>query len=145
MYIETLDQLVSLAFLVICCGVALWRGGRVERIAATTMILAWFATPLVQNVHQQLGPQSGVLIVDVMLLVVLLIQALTSNRWWPMVATAFQGVNATVHLAAAVDSQIFPRAYYVAGSLLSDLTLATLLIGALNRGQGARATLEKVP
>jgi hypothetical protein len=145
MYVQTADQLISLAFLVVCCGVALWRGGRVERIAATAMILAWFATPLVQNVHQTLGPQSGVLIVDAMLLAVLTFQALTSDRWWPMVATAFQGVNAMVHLAAMIDTQIIPRAYYVAGSLLSDLTLATLLVGALKLGRGGRATPSGIP
>lgn len=135
MYVHTPDQLFSLAVLLACCGVAVWRGGSVERIAAGAMIAAWFVTPLVQNHSQTLGPQSGVLIVDILLLAVLLFLALTSDRWWTMAATAFQGVGAVVHLAAAVDKQIIPRAYYIAGSLLSYLVMGALLVGAWNAGR----------
>jgi hypothetical protein len=132
MYVETPDQLFSLAMLLACCGIAFWRGRTVERIAAAAMVAAWFASPLVQNDHQTLGPQSGVLIVDTLLLLTLLGLALTSDRWWTMAATAFQGVAALVHLAAALDRQIIPRAYYVAGNLLSYLTMGALLLGAWN-------------
>jgi hypothetical protein len=135
MYVQTPNQLFSLAVLLICCGVAIWRGRTVERLAAAAMLAAWFATPLVQNVHQTLGPQDGVLIVDSLLLACLLALALTSDRWWTMAATAFQGVAALVHLAAAVDKDVIARAYFVAGNLLSDLTLAALLIGAWNAGR----------
>jgi len=135
MYVHTPDQLFSLAVLLACCGVAVWRGRTVERIAAAAMIAAWFITPLVQNHSQTLGPQSGVLIVDVALLLVLLALALTSDRWWTMAATAFQGVGAMVHLAAAIDKQIIPRAYYIAGSLLSYLVMGALLVGAWNAGR----------
>ena len=138
MYVQTPDQFLSFVVLLACCGFALWRGGRAERIAAMAMMLAWFATPLVQNVQQTLGPQSGVLIVDVLLLLVLLNLALTSDRWWTMVAAGFQGVSALVHLAAALDQQIIPRAYYVAGSLLSYLTMGALLTGAVNAHRRAR-------
>lgn len=139
MYAQTLDQLLSLAGLILCCGLALWRGRRVERIAGVAMILAWFATPLVQNAHQTFGPQTGEVVVDVLLLLVLLILALTSDRWWPMAAAAFQGVTVLTHLAAAIDTQIVPRAYYVAGSLLSYLTMAALLVGAVNARRAASA------
>lgn len=139
MYVQTPDQLLSFAGLTVCSGLALWRGRRVERIAGVAMILAWFATPLVQNAHQTLGPQAGVVIVDVLLLLVLLILALTSDRWWPMAAAAFQGVAALTHLAAAIDTQIVPRAYFVAGSLLSYLTMAALLVGAVNARRAASA------
>ena len=121
MYVQTLDQWVSLTSLILCCGLALWRGGRPERIAGLTMILAWFATPLVQNASQMFGPQSGVFVVDVLLLLVLLALALACDRWWPMAATGFQGVVTLTHLAAALDTQVAPRAYYVAGSLLLSL------------------------
>lgn len=137
MYVHTPDQLFSLAVLLACCGVAALRGRGVERIAAAAMVAAWFITPLVQNHSQTLGPQSGVLIVDILLLAVLLFLALTSDRWWTMVATAFQGVAAMVHLAAAIDKQIIARAYYIAGSLLSYLVMGALLVGAWNAGRRA--------
>ncbi|MGR4864584.1 hypothetical protein [Caulobacter sp. LARHSG274] len=139
MYVQTPDQLISFAGLALCSGLALWRGRRVERIAGVAMILAWFATPLVHNAHQTFGPQVGEVVVDVLLLLVLLILALTSDRWWPMAAAAFQGVTALTHLAAAIDTQIVPRAYYVAGSLLSYLTMAALLVGAVNVRRADRA------
>lgn len=135
MYMQTLDQQFSLAVLLACCGLAIWRGRWVERVAAAAMAAAWFASPLVQNDQQTLGLQSGVLMVDILLLLVLLSLALTSDRWWTMAATAFQGVSALVHLAAAIDHQVIPRAYYVAGSLLSYLVMGALLVGAWNAGR----------
>ncbi|MBO9560129.1 MAG: hypothetical protein J7515_16295 [Caulobacter sp.] len=138
MYFQTPDQLFSLAVLLACCGLAVWRGRWVERVAAAAMTAAWFASPLVQDHAQTLGVQSGVLAVDVVLLLVLLYLALTADRWWTMAAAAFQGVAALVHLAAAVDKQIIPRAYYVAGSLLSYLVMGALLVGAWNAGRRER-------
>jgi uncharacterized membrane protein len=138
MYVQTPDQLFSLALLLACCGLATWRGRWVERVAAAAMAVAWFVSPLVQDDHQTLGVQHGVLIVDILLLLVLLYLALATDRWWTMAAAAFQGVSALIHLAAAIDRQIFPRAYYVAGSLISDLVMAALLVGAWNAGRRAR-------
>lgn len=138
MYVQTLDQLFSLAVLLTCCGLAVWRGRWVERIAAAAMAAAWFVSPLVQDEQQALGAQSGVLVVDILLLLVLLYLALTSDRWWTMAAVAFQGIGALVHLAAAIDRQIIPRAYYVAGSLLSYLVMGALLVGAWNAGRRDR-------
>ena len=138
MYVQTPDQLFSLAVLLACCGLALWRGRAVERIAAAAMAAAWFVTPLVQDDQQTLGAESGVLIVDILLLVVLLSLALTSDRWWTMAAAAFQGISALIHLAAAIDQQIIPRAYYVAGSLVSYLVMGALLVGAWNAGRRER-------
>jgi hypothetical protein len=138
MYVQTLDQCVSLAALLVCCGLALWRGGRPERIAGVAMILAWFATPLVQIASQTPGPQGGVFVVDVLLLLVLLALALACDRWWPMAATGFQGVVTLTHLAAALDTQIAPRAYYIAGSLLSYLTMGALFLGARNAARQAK-------
>ncbi|SFJ06126.1 hypothetical protein [Caulobacter sp. UNC279MFTsu5.1] len=138
MYVQTPDQLFSLALLLACCGLAVWRGRWVERVAAAAMAVAWFVSPLVQDDHQTLGAQSGVLIVDLLLLLVLLHLALTTDRWWTMTATAFQGVTALIHLAAAIDRQIFPRAYYVAGSLISDLVMGALLVGAWNAGRRSK-------
>lgn len=135
MYVQTLDQLFSLAVLLTCCGLAVWRGRRVEQVAAAAMAAAWFASPLVQDDQQTLGAQSGVLVVDILLLLVLLYLALTTDRWWTMAAAAFQGVSALIHLAAAIDRQIIPRAYYVAGSLVSYLVMGALLIGVWNAGR----------
>jgi len=135
MYVQTPDQLFSLALLLACCGLAVWRGRWVERAAAAAMAVAWFASPLVQVDQQALGVQTGVLVVDILLLAVLLYLALTTDRWWTMAATAFQGVAALIHRAAAIDREIFPRAYYVAGSLISDLVMGALLVGAWNAGR----------
>ena len=142
MYVQTPDQLFSLAILVACCGVAIWRGRGVERIAAAAMVIAWFASPLVQKPYPAPGLQAGVLVVDTLLLLVLLVLALTSDRWWPMTAAAFQSIAAVVHLAATIDKQIIPRAYFVAGSLLSYLVMGALLVGAWNARQSDRPRVQ---
>jgi len=139
MYVQTPDQLFSLAMLLASCGLAVWRGRWIERIAAAAMAAAWFASPLVQDSRQTLGAQGGVLVVDMLLLAVLLYLALATDRWWTMAAAAFQGVAALIHLAAAVDREIFPRAYYVAGSLISDLVMGALLVGAWNTRRRAKS------
>ncbi len=141
MYVQTLDQLFSLAVLLTCCGLrrlARRLGGTGRRRGDGRA--PGSPVPSSRDDQQTLGAQSGVLVVDILLLLILLYLALTADRWWTMAAAAFQGVSALVHLAAAIDRQIIPRAYYVAGSLLSYLVM-----GALRSGSGTRADARIPP
>jgi len=142
MYFHAVYQIVSLSMLTLACGAALWRGGPSERIAAVAMAMAWIVTPLVSSKSQQAGAQLGVLIVDLGLLAVLLAIALRSRRWWPMWATAFQAIGTLMHLSAAIDLKIDPRAYFVGLNVNSYLTMGALLLGTIKRAREApdRAT-----
>ena len=133
MLFNALYQWASLIALAITAAVGLWRGGWPERTAAAAMVLAWFATSLVHNTLQRWGVQTGVMVVDGLLLGALLFVALKSNRWWPMWASAFQAMSITLHLSVMADGKIWGWSYFVASSIFSYLVMLTLLVGALGR------------
>jgi hypothetical protein len=127
-------QWVSFASLLITAGVAVWRGGWPERVAAAAMILAWFASGLLYKSQLWLGPQTAVFVVDSALLLVLLVISLRSDRWWPMWACGFHALNLILTLALLLDAGISNRAGYIAGGgLFSSLTMAALFLGAIHR------------
>lgn len=133
MEFHALYQWASLAALVVSCGVAAWRGGGPERWAAAAMALAWLGSAFAQRSLQLWGPQTGVMIIDGLLLAALVAIALRSDRWWPMWASGFHGLGVLLHLAVIIDADIWGRAYYVAGAIFSYLTMLALLLGSLFR------------
>ena len=82
---------------------ALWRGGRTERAVAVANIVAWIATIVVQNRHDWLAPQWGVLAVDVLFLLLLLWFVVRSSRLWILPAAAFQLLAVVTHAAILAD------------------------------------------
>ncbi|WP_425997508.1 hypothetical protein [Caulobacter sp. DWR1-3-2b1] len=130
---HALYQWASLLALIVTCGAAVWRGGRPERWAAAAMALAWLGSTFAQRSLQLWGPQTGIMIIDGLLLAALLLIALRSDRWWPMWASGFHGLGVFLHLAVMIDAGIWGRAYYVAGAIFSYLTMIALLIGSLSR------------
>lgn len=131
MIFHSLYQWLGVAMLILATAPALWRGGWPERTAAVAMIAAWFGSGLVQNGMQLWGIQIGVMLVDLALLGLLLVIALTSNRWWPMWASGFHGMGVLLHIAVLLDPKVWGRAYFIAGTVFSVLTLAALFVGAI--------------
>ena len=137
MEFHALYQWASLLALLISCGVAVWRGGWPERSGAVAMALAWLGSAFAQRSLQLWGPQTGIMIIDGLLLAALLVIALRSDRWWPMWAAGFHGLGVFLHIAVIIDADIWGRAYYVAGAIFSYLTMASLLTGGLSRPKRA--------
>lgn len=127
-------QWVGLAWLAIGILPALVRGGWPERSAACAMIIAWVGSAFVQNIQQRFGPQVGVTMIDLMLLSLLVTLALVSDRWWPMWAAAFHGLGVLLHLAVLIDQAVMGRAYFIAGTVFSFLTVLALFLGSIRRG-----------
>lgn len=135
-----LYQWISLVALLMTAGVAVWRGGWPERLAAVAMSLAWFASGLLYKQTLWFGLQTAVFLVDLALLLVLLFIALRSDRWWPMWACGFHGLTLILALATLADARISNRAGYIAGGgVLSHLVMAALVCGALPRRRGRSA------
>jgi len=108
---------------------ALWRGGRTERAVALANIIAWVATIVVQNRHDWLAPQWGVLVVDVLFLLLLLWFVVRSSRLWILPAAAFQLLAVVTHAAILADGGVRAWAYVTALILWSYLVLITLAVG----------------
>jgi hypothetical protein len=108
---------------------ALWRGGRVERLVAGANILAWLITIAVQNRHDWLHPQWGVLAVDLAFLGLLLTLVVRTTRSWVMPAAAFQLLAVVTHMAIMADKGVRAWAYITALILWSYLVLISLAAG----------------
>jgi len=132
-------QWANLLALLLSTGVAVWRGGWPERIAAVAMAAAWLASAILHDADQLHGPQQLIMAIDLGLFGVLLTLALRSDRWWPMWACAFHGLSVVLALAMLADPGVWSRSGFIAGGVFSYLTMLALFLGALGVKRPARA------
>lgn len=113
---------------------AIW-GGRPERIGAGLYIAAAILTLMWRtHGHQRwVGIETGVLTIDLLLLVAMLILALRSDRWWPMIATAFLSLSMMAHMAKVMDPGFSRLAYALMAGASSYPVVLTLMIAILWR------------
>jgi hypothetical protein len=126
--------ILFLATLLCVCGIAFWRGGQDERLAATAVAVAAFLSPFAQA-RSYAGPEFGLMIVDVGLFLALAAIALRSRAFWPMWAAGFQLCILAGHFAAAKSNAMVPAAYAETLIIWSYAVLATLLVGTLVEGR----------
>jgi len=125
----TFLQILFLATLFGSIGMAIGKGGREERIAATAIIAATLGTPLAQQ-QAFVGIEAGILLVDSLLLMVLGWLALTSRSFWPLWAAGFQLGSLVVHMTAGWAPHILPAAYAETLVIWSYPVLGALLVGS---------------
>lgn len=119
---------IFLSLMTATAGLAFRVGGAQERIAASALLLATVASPLVQS-HSFAGPETGVLLVDIALFTTLLLLSLRSQAFWPMWAAGFQLCALAVHLAAAKSPNMLPSAYAETLAIWSYLVMGSLAAG----------------
>ena len=112
------------------CALALWRGGRFERLAAGVMLAAWAVSMLVDKTGFD-EPEWGVMTVDLAALAVFVWIALKSDRFWPIFAAAFHLLSIVTHLARTVDSTVLRYAYMTAEILWGYFLAFAIAYGAL--------------
>lgn len=74
--------------------------------------------------------ESAVLIIDIITGAAFFWLALTSNRYWPLWATAFQSIAIMTHLAVLIDRSIVPQAYAAGQGFWAYPVLVALLLGS---------------
>lgn len=129
--------LIFWAILLICCGYALLRGRKDERLAAAVFIAATATSVmghLVTDVRYYSLDISDV-VIDSLVLVALVAIALTSDRFWPLWAAGFQLVGSMAHVLKMVDVTFAPWGYAVAARFWSYPILLVLFIGAWRQHQ----------
>lgn len=126
---------------------AMVRGGRPERIGAVLYIGAAILTLVwrTQGHQRWVRIESGVLVIDALLLAAMLVLALRSDRWWPMIATAFLTLSMLAHLAKAMDPNFSRLAYALMAGASSYPVVVTLLVALILRSEDRPDTGNTIP
>lgn len=122
------------------CVFAWFRGGVTEKRVATAYAVAAVATvfmaPFTTHWH---GPNWGVIAVDTIFLVVLVVIARQSTRFWPLWAAASQLAGVLGHFPAIMNPA-FPKQLYVSTQPFWALPLlVSLMIGVISAHRQRRA------
>jgi hypothetical protein len=130
------------AILLLCCGYALLKGRKYERIAAVTFLSATVISFVAHRLFQvrYLTLDVSDVVVDSAVLVTLVTIALLSDRFWPLWAAGFQLVGSMAHLLKTIDVTLAPWGYAVAARFWSYPILIVLFLGVWR--QHRRTTLE---
>jgi hypothetical protein len=132
-------EFLGLATLAASVTLAFGIGGRDERLTAAAFVAATIMSWLLDNKYH--GIQLSVLAIDVSLLFGLVLLALTSDRFWPMYAAAFQLVGTVVHVASMTETGDFAWAYAVGLIFWSYAVVMALGIGTWLEGRWRRDSL----
>jgi len=120
------------AVVILLCAATVWRGGREERIASVALLVGVLLSKLSYSHHGQ-QTEWGVLAVDTALLAVLTWIALTTPRYWPLFAAAFQFLAVIIHLARMADRSLSGWAYISAEILFGYMLAGAIAVGVFNR------------
>lgn len=140
--VDSLHQLVGAIVTIGVCGFAILAGGRDERIAGAVIMLASFATPLVQNYVAGAVMRPTLVAIDLGLLVVLGWLALRSDRHWPLWAAGFHLLSLLAYAAYVLHGGLMAPSLATALNLIAYLVLASLLLGTLGRQRQRRAAVR---
>jgi hypothetical protein len=133
-----ISQFIGIATLLACCLIAWKWGGRDERLAAGAFVLATVATNVAGS-STYVHTETGILLIDVLLFFGLLALALSSDRFWPMWAAAFQLVGTMFHFASMTESGDIAWAYYVALIFWTYPVFIALGVGTWLEGRHRRS------
>ena len=139
-----LFQLLFFAVLIPVCSYAAWCGGWPERAGAMILVAATILTIVAATTFNPTWdkPETGIFLVDLMMLAALVNLALYSDRYWPLWVTSFHLIAVTIHVASLVDRSVAALAYAWAAEFWAYPMLLTLAAGTWNhrRRQASRPT-----
>ena len=115
---------------------ALRRGDRLDRLTGLALILATFGSAAadltVAGTYAR--PETGVAIVDVLLLGFLLYVMKASSKFWPIWAVGFHSISVLTHLAVLVSPKFLSMPYAVYSEWWALPVVLALLAGCFERG-----------
>ena len=117
------------------CTVALRRGGRSERIGALIILLGSVFTLIVEQpgLFDWRNARTGLILVDVLVLVAFFMLALRTERFWPLWATSFHLIAVATHLTVFIEPRQILQAYALAQGFWAYPMLLTIIIGSLGQ------------
>jgi len=139
-------QIIALVLTLIVSGCAILAGGRAERFGGLILLTSYFAATYAQDLSHWVGPQYGILAVDLVVLSLFLAMALRTDRTWTLFAAGFHLLVVLTHAAMGLDTQVHALAYAIVLNLLSYLAYLALALGTAEvvwrRRRERRALLE---
>jgi hypothetical protein len=125
-----------------CLGLVVVFGGWPERAGAIITAVGTIATSLVA-VTVWTDLETGVMLVDMVVLAGFWWIALTSNRFWPYWVTGWQLIAVLVHLQMVVFANVVPTVYgYVSMYLAYPMVLLMIVATVRHRLSEARPALR---
>jgi hypothetical protein len=115
---------------VVCSG-AFIRGGVEERLTAGGLLTNVAATVVLRD-HSWPQLQRAGFTIDLLFLVLLLVIALRSPKFWPMAAAGFQLLAVLTHVAKMIDPALEQWAYITAIVIWTYLLMTALGVGVWN-------------
>lgn len=112
------------------CAAAVWRGGAL-RVVGLAMLVAIVDTPLLRDRRSPLGMQTGILAVDIALMIVFVGVHLEARHRWSLFAAAFQVLETLTHIARLIDGRIHARSYEISLLIWSLANLAAVAAGVI--------------
>ncbi|MBB4153548.1 hypothetical protein GGQ80_001450 [Sphingomonas jinjuensis] len=131
---------VFFAWMALCCGYAIWRGGAPERIAAGLQMGAYVLTLLLHYAIDAAGYRSASVAtaaIDV-LLAALAMLGWRSTRFWPLWIAAWQLAAIVAHLAKTIDPAMLASGYAIQAQFWAYPMLAATAAGAWRHRQRLR-------
>jgi hypothetical protein len=124
-------MLLFAALLFASTGYALFRGGTVERIGATTMFVGCFLTLAVNSPLsvRYASIEISIMIVDMIMLLIFAALALFTDRYWPTWVAAFQLIVVLAHVAKLANPQMLQNGYGFVMAAWSYPQLLTITLG----------------
>lgn len=125
---------------------AFLRGGRDERVVGMLCLLGFvLTTAVISPIASRFDNiETGVFVIDLVLLVGFVAVALGSDRFWPLWVSGLQMTTMVGHLLKGMDAPLIPKAYAAAINLWSYPILLILAFGTwrcyLYRERGGATT-----
>ena len=126
--------------LLITVAVAMWRGGRPERWAAYTALLASVFTSILVPYPKWTDIETNIFVIDVLALMSFWIIALKTHRFWPYWITGWQLIAIFGHVQKLMFSEILARPYALLSMYISYPILFLILYASgstRRRGEAA--------
>lgn len=133
-------QLLFFGVLFATLSYAAWCGGWPERAGAAIMAAATVLTIVAATTFYPTWqkPETGIFLVDLMVLAAFVNLALYSDRYWPLWVTSFHLIAVTIHVATLVDRSVAALAYANAAEFWAYPQMLMLAFGTWNHQRSIR-------
>lgn len=141
-----LSPLTYFVVLALVCAYAFYRGQAESRIAALICVVASIASVIVMSplAGRYSGLETGVMAVDLVVLIGFTAIALRSERFWPLWVAGFQLTTIIAHVFKVIDLDLIPQVYAAAARFWVYPIFLVIVIGTWRSHQRRHAKREEL-